>query len=88
MPDLTGCPACRRAESTPLARALDAAAAAAALLLARPGPPDLFAGAADVIAVMAGGLPRRRRTWYARHRDAWVRTGDPAELARMVRHVT
>ena len=25
-------------------------------------------------------------TWYERHREAWVQTGDPAELARMVRH--
>jgi hypothetical protein len=24
--------------------------------------------------------------WYARHRQAWIETGDPDELARMLRH--
>lgn len=40
---------------------------------------DAFSGS---LAVAMGGGP------YDRHRDAYVRTGDPEQLAAMLRHVT
>jgi len=59
---------------------------AAIAILTPPDPAACFAGVADVWAAALGG--RRRRSWYDRHRELWIRTGDVGELHRMVRHVT
>jgi hypothetical protein len=40
-----------------------------------------------MIAAMLGAAAAPAAVdWYARHRQAWIVTGDPAELDRMLRH--
>lgn len=73
-PDTT-CTSCREAETRPLRRALQQ--------LRGPDP-----GAAFRTATVDTWLAYSGRTWYHRHRDAYVATGDPLELERMLRHVT
>jgi hypothetical protein len=75
----TECPLCWRTEaswSDKLAKAV--------LTLARPQPRFSFG---PFTAMMAAATGRPAPTWYERHRDTYARTGDPAELARMLRHV-
>lgn len=77
----TGCPACAKAEATYWQRI----AGALLDLIDRPSP------AARMIAsygrAMSAALGVRSPSWYEKHRDEWVRTGDDLELARMLRHV-
>lgn len=42
-------------------------------------------GYAATMRAMLGGAPEP--TWYEKHRESYAATGDPAELARMLRHV-
>jgi len=77
----TDCPLCWRAESTWLrwsARRLGE------LLNPPSTTARIVSGMAQSFSVMLGGPV----TWYDRHRAAYVETGDGAELARMLRHVT
>lgn len=80
---MTECESCRRAEMKPARR--------------------LFAAIADVVSVhqvfssasiglmfaasFRGALGIPEPTWYERHREAWVETGELIELERMKRHV-
>jgi hypothetical protein len=76
---MTDCPDCRWAEAKPSDRLI--LAAIAIWKQHRAGPFDGIAG------VLRAGLGHRERTWYEKHRDRWVFTGNEAELARMLRHV-
>ena len=77
----TECPECWRAEASTLQRAMRALGD----LIDRP------TGSAAVIAAfgrsMAAALGGHERTWYDRHRAAFIASGDRAELDRMARHV-
>lgn len=86
-PDLppTDCESCAAAERPPARLRDKALSLALAAIMPRPSPiAALGASMAAVIATAYGGP---ERPWYDRHREAWVRDGDPAELARMLRHV-
>lgn len=78
------CKVCRLAEMTPRQRAAE-------YLAVRLGLRPALTTAEYMIHVgeiyrAAAGIPVR--TAYERHRDAYVATGDLAELERMLRHVT
>lgn len=77
---MVDCELCRRAEMTPFRRLRED------LFGRRPSPGDLIRHSMELYraALGAGGWA----TDYERHRDAWVETGDLAELGRMLRHVT
>jgi hypothetical protein len=78
------CADCERAEQTPSRRLLGAAARA---IQPRPSPAmTAAAGMAATTRALLGGPPPP--SLYEQHREAYVRTGDPAELERMLRHVT
>lgn len=74
-PPATGCAECHHAEQDALDRVL---CILSVLWSGRcPHGPPLIS-----MAALLGGP-----TWYEQHRDRWVRTGERAELARMLRHV-
>lgn len=82
IPD-TECPECRLAEMTSLQRA------EYRLYLWWIGgdymtkymPTSVFS---STISAMLGQSPK---TWYDKHRDLFVETGDPREYTRMLRHI-
>lgn len=78
----TACETCRRAELTPVQRAVDWVR-----FLAGSSPrlvPTLMQSMAVNMAAFAG-VPAR--TWYDRHREAYEQTGEAIELQRMERHI-
>lgn len=77
------CELCRRAELTPRQRLRENVLALIGLGR-RPTIYDIMRHSSQgmMLAAMGGAV-----TTYDRHRDAYVRTGDPAELQRMLRHV-
>lgn len=77
------CELCRRAELTPRQRLRENVMALVGLGR-RPTIFDVMGHASEGMlrAAMGGAV-----TTYDRHRDAYVRTGDLAELQRMLRHV-
>jgi hypothetical protein len=81
---MTDCPECWKAETPWRQRVL--AGVVDHLLSPRPNAAmTAIASAASVYSIMLGAGPEP--TWYEKHRDRWVKTGDVAELTRMTRHV-
>lgn len=72
----SSCETCRRAELAPLQRLREDLARAVGLTSTE-----------TVLRAQASAWTAYRTGWYARHREEYVRTGDPLELARMLRHV-
>lgn len=80
----TKCAECAHAELDGLGRFL----CAMSVLLAGTCPHTRgMAGLGDAMADMLRAGAGAPVGWYARHRAAWERDGDRAELARMLRHV-
>jgi hypothetical protein len=84
----TECPLCWRAEATRTARVkawafdwLDS------LGKPPPLPIGLGAGYGNLIRAFTGRSLPKPPTWYDRHRELYVESGDPVELVRMERHV-
>jgi hypothetical protein len=81
---MTECRDCARAEMTRCQRIIDDMVTLA-LGLRRPSPFEVFAqGYASTLRIMMGAA---EPTWYDKHRERWVETGDATELVRMSRHV-
>lgn len=81
----TQCPDCWRAE-TPWRRR--AANAVAEFLMPNSFSAAVASCSATFSASWGAMMGVREPTWYEKHRDKWIETGDLEELTRMVRHVS
>lgn len=73
----SSCETCRRAELGTWGRAKEDAAS----IVFGPSPQALRASAFAPLHALGG-------SWYERHKRAYIETGDPVHLTRMLRHVT
>ncbi|NUR38795.1 MAG: hypothetical protein HOV73_01745 [Streptomyces sp.] len=77
------CEVCRRAELPRFQRLKEDALN----LFLGPTPAQRIMHSAHVFSVYRAALAGAPATPYDRHREEYVRTGDPIELERMLRHV-
>lgn len=77
------CESCRRAELTPFQRAYEYALD----LVIGPTPAQRVQQVAEMGSAMMRVAMGGAVTPYERHRDEFIRTGEPEELERMLRHV-
>ena len=84
------CEDCRRFEAPLPTRASVARdmllAGIARLPLFRPSPASQMISSMGMVMSLTLGSAVREPTWYEKHRQAWIETGDLAELDRMLRH--
>lgn len=87
---MTDCEDCRRWEAPPPTRASIARdmllAGLSKLPLLRPSPVSQMISHMGMAMAVMYGSALSEPTWYEKHRQAWIETGDLAELDRMLRH--
>jgi protein-S-isoprenylcysteine O-methyltransferase Ste14 len=87
---VTDCEECSRFEAPPPTRGQIAismlASGLARLPPFRPSPASQMISHMGMVMALQLGSAVQEPTWYEKHRQRWIETGDRAELDRMLRH--